>query len=273
MTAERQPRVRTWRRSLRALAPSGRARAASVGAEASDGAEMDAPVRVLSSPGPAATGWRLDAGPLTPPRPLRPRQGRVGDCWVIAPMLAIHETDPRRLPSLLSAEDDGTVTVRLPAVDAPIRVDRQMPVAASGTFVAARRDGANPGWVGVLEKAVAAHVAGGYTALQRGVARFGLELLLGLRVRTLLRLPSAAQILAWRQEGRAITASTHPLSSLLPTTHGPLPRSHVYAVVGADAVSGHVRLRDPTRPERVLVVDARTFGRGFLSVDVTPPLR
>ncbi|APX32313.1 crotonobetainyl-CoA--carnitine CoA-transferase [Brachybacterium sp. P6-10-X1] len=245
MTTARRPRVRTWRRSL----------------------------RVLSSPGPAAAGWRLDTGPLAPPRPLRPRQGQVGDCWLVAPMLAIHETAPRHLPGLVTAEDDGTVTVRLPAVDEPIRVDRQMPVSGSGSSVGARRDGANPGWVGVLEKAIAAHVAGGYGFLQRGVARFGLELLLGLRVRTLLRLPSAAQIVTWRREGRAITASTHPLSSRLPTAHGPLPRSHVYAVVGADAVSGHVQLRDPTRPGRVLVVDARTFHRGFLSVDVTPPLR
>ncbi|GAA1491562.1 C2 family cysteine protease [Brachybacterium sacelli] len=231
------------------------------------------PIRELVSPGPGATGWRLDTGPLTGPQLLRPRQGRLGDCWVIAPMLAIHETAPERLTNLLSAQDDGTVTVHLPAVSSPIRVDRHLPVAESGAFVGARRDGAGPGWVGVLEKAIAAHVAGGYGALQRGFARFGLELLLGLRVRTLLRLPSAARIAQWRREGRALTASTHPFSSLVATAHGPLPPSHVFAVVGADPAGGHVHLRNPTRPGRLLVVDARTFRRGFLSLDVTPPLR
>jgi hypothetical protein len=41
------------------------------------------------------------------------------------------------------------------------------------------------------------------------------------------------------------------------------------AVVGADPGSGHVHLRNPWRPERVLTVDARTFRRGFLSVERT----
>lgn len=187
-------------------------------------------------------------------------------------MLAIHETAPQRITDLLTDRGDGTVEVHLPAVRKAIRMDRRMPVADSGAFVGARRDGANPGWVGVLEKAIAAHVAGGYGFLQRGFARFGLELLLGLRVRTLLRLPSASRLAGWRQEGRAIVASTHPLSGLLPTAHGPLPPSHVFAVVGADPHSGHVHLRNPTRPGQLLVVDARTFRRGFLSLDVTPPL-
>src|SRR5699024_11812689 len=73
--------------------------------------------------------------------------------------------------------------------------------------------------------------------------------------------------------GRAIAASTHPLSPRVPTSAGPLPRNHVFAVVGADARSGHVLLRNPVRPEQVLTLDARSFRRGFLSLDVTAPLR
>ena len=72
---------------------------------------------------------------------------------------------------------------------------------------------------------------------------------------------------------RAIAASTHPLSPRVPTSAGPLPRNHVFAVVGADARSGHVLLRNPVRPEQVLTLDARSFRRGFLSLDVTAPLR
>ncbi|MGP9844290.1 C2 family cysteine protease [Brachybacterium sp. 107] len=291
----RRPRVRTWRRTLRALARRGRARDAlddraaggaderAVGDEraradgraGADGrAEPDArPGLTQLSPGPAGTDWRLDDGPLWPRRPLRPQQGRLGDCWVLASMLAIHETAPERLGDLLSAGADGTVEVRLPAVPAPILVDRRMPVDGAGRFVYGRREGANPGWVGVLEKAVAAHVAGGYGSLQRGFARFGLELLLGMPVRSSLRLPSARRIDAWRQEHRAIAASTHPLSGRVMTQHSPLPPNHVFAVVGADPHSGHVHLRNPTRPGQVLVLDARTFRRGFLSIDVSPPLR
>lgn len=188
-------------------------------------------------------------------------------------MLAIHEAAPERLEALLTAEQDDTVEVHLPAATAPIQVDRRMPIDDGGRFVYGRREGANPGWVGVLEKAVASHVAGGYRFLQRGFARFGLELLLGMPVRTHLRLPSARRIETWRSEHRAIAASTHPFSGRVMTEHGLLPRNHVFAVVGADPRSGHVHLRNPTRPGRVLVVDARSFRRGFLSIDVTPPLR
>lgn len=91
--------------------------------------------------------------------------------------------------------------MRLPAVSVPIRVDRMLPVDEQGIFQYGRRDGADPGWVGVLEKAIAAHVAGDYRFLQRGFARFGFELLLGERVHSQLRMPSAAQIITWRDEG------------------------------------------------------------------------
>ncbi|MGP5305041.1 C2 family cysteine protease [Brachybacterium alimentarium] len=291
----RRPRVRTWRRTLRALVPSGRARdvfpdavddtvladgtvlADSVAGAGTDAGGFDgswAAQGVLQiSAAPAGSGWVMDDGPLQTTGSRRPQQGRLGDCWVIAAMLAIHETAPERLGALLTELPGGVVEVALPALAEPIRVDRQMPVTERGRPVYARLEGTNPGWAGVLEKALAAHVAGGYDVLARGFARFGLELLLGMRVRTMLRLPDARQIVRWREEGRAIAASTHPLSRRVTTAHGPLPSSHVFAAVGGDPVTGHVHLRNPTRPSRLLTIDARTFRRGFLSVDVTPPLR
>ncbi|ASK67013.1 crotonobetainyl-CoA--carnitine CoA-transferase [Brachybacterium avium] len=262
--------MRTWRRTLHALAPTGRAREARPGAPQDGTRTGDSPRP--PAPGPHATALKEDRGPLAPARLLRPRQGRLGDCWLMAPMLAIHETAPERLRQLLSEEAGGIVAVQLPGMTEPIRVDRHLPVDARGTFQYGRRDGANPGWVGVLEKAIALHVAGGYPFLQRGFARFGFELLLGERVRTQLRTPSAAQVIAWRSQHRAIAASTHPLSPRVPTAAGPLPPNHVFAVVGADAHSGHIHLRNPARPAELLVLDARSFRRGFLSVDVTAPL-
>ncbi|MFE7604941.1 C2 family cysteine protease [Brachybacterium paraconglomeratum] len=285
-----RPRVRTWRRTLRALALEGRARAARHGADERarnlagpgiPGGDTGGAAHAISgadgvlhlSPGPHATALALDRGPLAPPVLLRPRQGRLGDCWLMAPMLALHETAPKRLRALIGEETDGIVTVRLPGLEEPLRVDRRFPVDARGVFQYGRRDGANPGWVGVLEKAIAGHIAGDYAFLQRGLARYGFALLLGERVRTNLRLPHAGQVLAWLAEGRALCASTHPLSLRVPSAAGPLPPNHVFAVVGADATSGHLHLRNPVRPAELLVLDARSFRHGFLSVDVTAPLR
>lgn len=285
-----RPHVRTWRRTLRALALEGRARAARPGADERarnlagpgiPGGETGGAAHGISgadgvlhlSSGPHTTALALDRGPLAPPVLLRPRQGRLGDCWLMAPMLALHETAPERLRALIGEETDGIVTVRLPGLEEPLRVDRRFPVDARGVFQYGRRDGANPGWVGVLEKAIAGHIAGDYAFLQRGLARYGFALLLGERVRTNLRLPDAGQVLAWRAEGRALCASTHPLSLRVPSAAGPLPPNHVFAVVGADATSGHLHLRNPVRPAELLVLDARSFRRGFLSVDVTAPLR
>lgn len=263
-----RPRLRTWRRALTTLARTTGGLRSSIGAPTRT---PPAPDDHALSPGPHAVGLTLDTSSWLPA--ARPRQGRLGDCWVMASMLAVHETAPERLQRLMHLEQDGTITVHLPGAPRPVRVDRRMPTDATGSFVYGRQDGSGPGWVGVLEKAVALQVAGGYRFLQRGFGRYGLELLLGEPVRTLLVLPSADRIVAWRTEHRAILASTHPLSGRVATAHGQLPANHVFAVVGAEPSSGHVLLRNPVWPGRVLRVDARTFRRGFLSVDVTGPLR
>src|SRR5699024_2129966 len=60
LMSDRRPRVRTWRRTLRALALDGRARAARSGTGETDGV-------LRLSPGPHATALAPDRGPLAPP--------------------------------------------------------------------------------------------------------------------------------------------------------------------------------------------------------------
>src|SRR5699024_8038802 len=140
---------------------------------AADGAASHGKVLHLSL-GPHAVTLDLDRRPLTPEVLRRPQQGRHGDCWLMAALHDLPQTGTERLRALVGAEEDGLVPVHLPGVDGPLLVDRRLPVDEHGRFQYARRDGANPGWAGVLEKAIAGHVAGGYGMLQRGVARFGL---------------------------------------------------------------------------------------------------
>ena len=255
-----RPRVRTWRRSLRALVHTGRVRAA-----------LSAPLTEQIEPGPKAVTMIEDRSRLTVAR--RPRQGSLGDCWVLAPMLAIFETAPERLATLLEPAEGRRVRVRLPGSSLSVLIDRRLPVDRRGRFAYARQDGGPPGWAGALEKAIAVQVAGSYGFLQRGFGRFGLELLTGQRVRTHLRSPSTHQILAWQAQHRAIVASTHPFSHRVRTGGWPLAPQHVYAVVGADPSTGLVQLRNPVRPGEVMSVDAKVLRRGFLAVDVSAPLR
>lgn len=251
----------SWRRRLRALVvPPRRA-------------------RVLSA-GPSGTGFRADASPLD--LTARPRQGAYGDCWVIAALLAVHEAAPERIAEMVRVPDGS----RAPAAGLLLRggrvrvaVERSMPVDAGGRWVGALQAGSGsaagaPGWPGLVEKAAAIHVAGSYRVLSRGLGRFGLELLTGVPAHTHLLLPHARRVQQWLDEGRAMLASTHPLSPRVRTARGPLPADHVMAVVGADPSTDEVSLRNPWRPDELLVVDRRTFRRGFLSLDVTArPLR
>lgn len=227
---------------------------------------------MLPDLGPGAAGWREDTGPVH--RDGRPRQGALGDCWVVAAMLAVHETSPAHLRRLVRpGPEPGTVAVHLPGLEEPLLVDRTLPVDARGRFLYARRDGAGPADVGVLEKAIAAHVAGGYGMLQRGLARYGLQLLLGRAGRMTLRSPGAARVRRWRSQDRPLTASTHPLSGRVRHSGGAFHPNHVYALVGAEPSGGHLLLRDPGDPGRLLRVDARRFRRAVLTVDIGPPLR
>ncbi|MDO5662466.1 MAG: C2 family cysteine protease, partial [Brachybacterium sp.] len=178
----------------------------------------------------------------------------------MAALLAIHEAAPERIGRLLEELPDGTVRVHLPG--RPVVVDRRMPVDTRGQWVYAHLAGARrpvPGWPGVVEKALAIAHAGSYRWLARGIGRSGLGILTGLRVRTVLRRPSPQQILQWRSEGRAVLTSTHPLSPRWASSAGPLPRMHVFAVVGADEPAGTVALRNPWDPDRVVHVGRRAF--------------
>jgi hypothetical protein len=189
---------------------------------------------------------------------------------VIAGLLAVHHAAPVRIAEMVQVLPEGDAEVRLRGGALRVRMDRRMPDAADGSWVYATESRRRvPGWVGLVEKAAAQEVAGSYGLLARGPGRFGLDLLTGERVRMHLDLPEATELNRWVHAGHAVLASTHPLSGQVRTMHGALPSNHVMAVVGADPGSGHVHLRNPWRPERVLTVDARTFRRGFLSVERT----
>ncbi|MCL6423806.1 C2 family cysteine protease [Brachybacterium sp. JHP9] len=289
-----------WRHALRALADL-RARAVvhpgpgiGVGAAPDEPFETCAAAPQTVGLGPHASGFREDRTRID--LRARPRQGRLGDCWVMAGLLAIHSAAPELIDELVGVSTDvrtGVSTGRVRLFErqggrlAPasrrlqrieVEVDRMMPVDSAGAWVYATQSGrgaaAGPGWAGIVEKALAQRLAGSYRFLARGLGRYGLQALTGARVRTHLLLPSSRRLARWTADGHAVLASTHPLSFLVRTSQGRVPTSHVMAVVGADRRTGHVHLRNPWRPDDLLVIDRRSFRRAFVSVDRTArPLR
>lgn len=135
-----------------------------------------------------------------------------------------------------------------------------------------------PGWPGLVEKAAVMEVAGSYRWAAFGLASSGFPLLCGIRTRTFFFLPAVEELSRWLAEGRAATASTHPLSPMLsrglhdPDTGAMLPKfplNHVFAVVGADPARGWIRVRNPVQPAYVYTLTAAQAGRVFVSLDVT----
>lgn len=255
----------TWRRAITAL----RTRCHSA-------RRRDAAVRISDQSRGVGRLLAVDASPLRVD--ALPVQGRLGDCWVMAPLLSIALHSLAFIESGLRQLPNGQVQVRLFDRSQPVTVtvDRALPAICdpeSGRVLRwelARTCDDAPGWAGIVEKAVALHVAGSYRGIERGLATFGIPLLTGIPSHLyVMRFPNARRICERVAAGHVVVASTHPLSPRVMVNGEPLPANHVMAVAGADTETGQVFLRNPWRPERLMRLTRSQFRRGFLSMDVS----
>ncbi len=227
--------------------------------------------------GPRADRYEAWSG--VPNFSRKPRQGALGDCWLMAPMLAIHSVDPSFFESAVKASPGAPKALARVFVEgAPAwrSVNMRFPVNSRGHFAYATEEGGGPGWPGILEKACAAEFSGSYAWIARGFAKWGFPALTGVSASTRLALPSAGDIVELLAERRPIVASTHMFSPALSRGRksGPIPSLHVMAVVGAKPESGEVVMRNPWRPGAWVTLSREEFRRCFLSVDVLDqPLR
>lgn len=92
------------------------------------------------------------------------RQGAIGDCWFVAPAMAIGSNDPDWIRDHIRHNPDGSYTVTLyDESGKPVPVTVTASVASNGVT-----DGlGNPSWVSIYEKA-AAQQLGGYDNLEGG---------------------------------------------------------------------------------------------------------
>ncbi len=162
------------------------------------------------------------------------QQGEYGDCYLMSAITGMAAAHPKTIRDMIVDNGNGTVTVKFPGQTVTI----DQPTDAEMTKGARTPQGA---WVAVLEKAYAkvdpAFNSTGFTG----------------GIRTLTGHSSTIYVAAWPltsamivapikvalSEGRLVVASRTW------TTGGGLPSQHVYAVIGYDAKSDTLTVRNP----------------------------
>jgi hypothetical protein len=152
-------------------------------------------------------------------------QGNLGDCWLLATMAAMTQSDEgrKKLLQLVRENPDGTYTVTF-ADKTAVTVSSELYVDAAGNSLYAngRRMPDNTmalaTWVQIIEKAYAARKKSGFGSLEGGDQRPAMKLLGGYKTKKLdlnpvfRRDPSDAEIVdvihTQLDKGRPVTASS-----------------------------------------------------------------
>jgi hypothetical protein len=186
--------------------------------------------------------YRLFPEGLASIKPSAVEQGNYGVCYFLSAVAGLASSNPKAIRDMISEDGNGTYTVRFPGRD-PVQVtltDGEL-VKASAT-----KDGA---WVAVLEQAYMDHVdplaeMGGLTGGIKALTGKGADTYIAVKP---FSLDSIREPLKQAQaEGRLVVASRTWSSN------GDLPSQHVYGILGYDAATDRVRIRNPHGSETTL---------------------
>ncbi len=165
------------------------------------------------------------------------RQGSLGDCYFLASLASLADTDPQTLRQMIAPMGDGTYGVRFFRDGAPVylRVDGQLP----GSRVApayAKLSPEGETWVALAEKAYAQFRTGSnsYTSLSGGWMDPVYQAVTGQATTRVMGSASglAATLASYLAAGHAVSAGTWS------TTSGPVIGSHAYAVRAVETSGG-----------------------------------
>lgn len=190
-----------------------------------------------------------------------PVQGALGDCYLVATLSAYAQSRPEVLRKAITANADGTFTVKLfrkeqvphgPRTDPTwrfvehdVRIDSQLP-RYSGVFpVFARGQVPQELWAPLIEKAFA-QLHGGYDQIEGDFPSKVMEALTGQYATTRLNFffttnGTFERIDEALRRGQPVTAATYK-----PELPGLVP-GHAYAVLGAGEENGqrYIEMRNP----------------------------
>lgn len=188
----------------------------------------------------------------------RMRQGSLGDCWLLAALMATAQSDPQFLADNITLQDDGTWDVTLYEDGEPVVVNvSPEQIARNGARVETMtgselEKGSNDwgndelGFMSIYEQAAINHLGPAYESVIADTPAAGLELVTGADagssdILSLGGQPSIEQLGTALDEGRPITVMTDPIMPF----RGDLSNAHVYQVTGVDAANGEVILANP----------------------------
>lgn len=185
-----------------------------------------------------------------------PRQGALGDCWLVAAASALAHVDAGLIEDMIKAHDDGSFSVRLHQFDH----DKQRFVAATqrvqpfffkrdGKLEYVRSQDSGELWPLVIERAYAQD-KGSYDAIACGYPFAAFEALLGVRGEH-CQFDTVSAAAVWESCTEARTrptlAVTRAPDSGLDFEGAGLVSDHAYTVLGGVEKDGvrYVRLRNP----------------------------
>ncbi|MCY2932104.1 MAG: C2 family cysteine protease [Planctomycetota bacterium] len=171
-------------------------------------------------------------------------QGNLGDCYFLAGLSALAQTDSALVNQSITALGDGTYAVRFyrNGVECYYRIDAQLPVTASGSLAYAglTRNGSEL-WVALLEKAFAQFRSGqnSYASIEGGYLDEAYTALTGMSYTYCSTQGLSATALAQRMQ--AALAAGHAVTAGSTTTdNNPIVGNHAYEVhaVEYDSATG-----------------------------------
>ena len=179
----------------------------------------------------------------------------LGDCWLLASLAGLAQTQPKVLENAITDHGDGTYTVRLYREDESgslsaedIRVEGSLPTTANGSDAYAQREDPNEIWVVIIEKAFAAW-KGGYGGLDAGIPSEARTALTGQAATNTFTQDQTPASLGdtFRDntdDGRAMVAAS---SAHLDLKAGGIIPGHAHTILGVQGTGEQavVQLRDP----------------------------
>jgi len=175
------------------------------------------------------------------------RQGAVGDCYYLASMAGLADTDPNIIRQAITDLGDGTYVVRFYRSDAEVylRLDGDLPGASSPIYAKLTPDGET--WVGLMEKAYAFFRYGqnSYSSISGGWMSNVVQEITGVGSQTLWTGGSADSLA--NNINNSLAAGHSVTMGSYSTAASPIVGGHAYTVMsieGSDA-SAYVTVYNP----------------------------